>query len=89
MFLNNFDFSRQKQDEIWVSKGEEFAKGIINRYQDKNQGAAEELGSVYEPYATFLLSRFDKSKDKNNLDAALIKFDKAISLGSGLIIATR
>jgi hypothetical protein len=39
------------QDEIWVSKGEEFAKGIINRYQDKSQGAAEELGSVYEPYA--------------------------------------
>ena len=76
MFLNNFDFSRQKQDEIWVSKGEEFAKGIINRYQDKNQGAAEELGSVYEPYATLLLSRFDKSKDKNNLDAVLLNLTR-------------
>jgi len=60
----------------WFSKGEEFAKGIIHRYQDqaqdKDKGADKELSNVYEPYATLLSSRFDKTKDKNDLDAALV-----------------
>jgi hypothetical protein len=37
------------QGEIWFSKGEEFAKGIIDRYQDqdKYKGAYKALSIVY------------------------------------------
>jgi hypothetical protein len=37
------------QGEIWFSKGEEFAKGIIDRYQDqgKYKGADKALSIVY------------------------------------------
>lgn len=52
------------QGEIWFSKGEEFAKGIIHRYQDqgKDKGAYKEL-TIYTNH-TQLYFRQDLTKRK-------------------------
>jgi tetratricopeptide (TPR) repeat protein len=95
MFLKYLDFSQARslrfassyieamrllyyngQGDDWFSKGEKLAKSII----DRAQGSSEKLNKVYVEYANLLDTRFDKSKDKNDQDAALLAFDKAIGL---------
>jgi tetratricopeptide (TPR) repeat protein len=63
------------QGEVWFSKGETFAKSII----DKKQGSGKALRSIYAEYALLFSARFDKTDDKHDLDAYLQALDNAIS----------
>jgi tetratricopeptide (TPR) repeat protein len=68
------------QNDVWFSKGEEFAKRVINKNQDKNHGTSEALSWVYIQYAVLLCKRFDKTKDKTDLDRAIEDYNEAIGL---------
>ena len=68
------------QGDVWFSKGEQFAKRVINKDQNEDHGTSEALSWVYTQYAVLLQARFDKTKDKTHREAEIGAFDKAISL---------
>jgi tetratricopeptide (TPR) repeat protein len=68
------------QDDVWFSKGEEFAKLVINKDHAKDQETSESLSWVYVQYAALLDVRFEKTKDKTDQDAVIGAADKAIGL---------
>ncbi|MDQ6870065.1 MAG: tetratricopeptide repeat protein [Pseudomonadota bacterium] len=67
------------QGDAWFSKGEEFAKRVLNKDQDKDQGTSKALSWVYTQYGVLLNERFNKM-DKNYQNAAFGAFDEAIGL---------
>jgi tetratricopeptide (TPR) repeat protein len=75
------------QGDAWFSKGEEFAKRVINNDQGNDHGTMETLSWVYTQYAGLLYARFDKTKDKTDQNAVIGAFDKAISLDPNNVFA--
>jgi len=52
------------QGDVWFSKGEEFAKRVINKNRDKDQETTEALSLVYTEYAMLRDARLTKPRIK-------------------------
>jgi tetratricopeptide (TPR) repeat protein len=68
------------QGDAWFSKGEMFAKRVINKAEAKDEKNSQALSSIYVAYAILLGVRFDNTKDRGDRDAELAAIDKAIGL---------
>src|SRR5262249_35870485 len=68
------------QGDVWFSKGEEFAKRVIDKDQGKDQGSSDGYSSIYIQYAVLLDARFANTKDNNDRNAAFDAIDNAVRL---------